>query len=154
MIADIDIELARLADAHAIAHLSREAIEYGLRWSWTETRVTRAIRNRSTNVIVARDGAVLSGFAIMVYRNDEAHLHLLGVAARWRRHGIGSALMAWLEVTVVTAGIGRIRVETRATNTVAREFYVRHGFKETSLWRGYYQGLDDAVQMTKTLWAT
>ena len=39
------VRLARLADAPAIATMSRDYIEQGLGWSWTVGRVERAIRD-------------------------------------------------------------------------------------------------------------
>ncbi|MGZ9059703.1 MAG: hypothetical protein ACXW14_10735, partial [Burkholderiaceae bacterium] len=74
MIASHAISLARLADAPRIAALSRDAIESGLNWSWTPQRVVRSMRDAATNTIVVREGEMLAGFAIMKYREEDAHL--------------------------------------------------------------------------------
>src|SRR5688572_32640450 len=50
MIQNISVRLATLEDAAAIAALSREYIEHGLPWSWTEARVTLSNRDVNTNV--------------------------------------------------------------------------------------------------------
>jgi ribosomal-protein-alanine N-acetyltransferase len=146
-----DITLAVASDAAAISELSRDAIEQGLPWSWTARRVARSIRDRSTNVVVARQARALAGFAIMKYEEEEAHLLLLAVHASQRRKGVGSALLAWLESTVSVAGIAMVRLETRARNDEARSFYRHHGFEETGLHEGYYQGVEDAMRMAKDL---
>ena len=151
MIDQYEISLAVAADATAISQLSRDAIEQGLPWSWTARRVARSIRDRSTNVVVARRAHGLLGFAIMKYEEEEAHLLLLAVQAAQRRKGIGSALLAWLEQTVMVAGIGVVRLETRANNQDGRLFYRRHGFEDVGLQQGYYQGVEDAMQMCKNL---
>ena len=151
MIEQYEISLAVAADAAAIAELSRDTIERGLPWSWTSRRVARSIRDRSTNVIVARQARGLAGFAIMKYEEEEAHLLLLAVLAAQRRKGIGSALLAWLEATVAVAGIGVVKLETRASNQDGRLFYRRHGFEDVGLQEGYYQGVEDAMQMCKDL---
>jgi [ribosomal protein S18]-alanine N-acetyltransferase len=150
-----DISLAVASDAASISELSRDAIEQGLPWSWTARRVARSIRDRSTNVVVARQARSLLGFGIMKYEEEEAHLLLLAVHAAQRRKGVGSALLAWLEVTVSVAGIGIVRLETRARNDDARSFYRHHGFEEVGLHEGYYQGVEDAMRMAKDLrrWA-
>jgi ribosomal-protein-alanine N-acetyltransferase len=120
MITECRITLATSADARDIARLSREAIEVGLVWSWTPRRVLASVGDAATNVIVARRGAGLLGFAIMSYGDDEAHLLLLAVQAAERRGGIGSALLRWLEATAAVAGMRRLHLETRRRSSVAR----------------------------------
>ena len=41
---ELTLRLARPAEAPAIARLSRDLIEYGLRWRWTPLRVAASIR--------------------------------------------------------------------------------------------------------------
>jgi ribosomal-protein-alanine N-acetyltransferase len=77
---DVSLKLARPADAAAIAALSRDLIEYGLRWRWRPRRVAASIRAPEVNVLVARIHDNLAGFAIMRYGDDVAHLDLLAVA--------------------------------------------------------------------------
>ena len=151
MIANYEITLARSADASSIASLSRDAIEYGLSWSWTAQRVLRSIRDEATNTIVAREPRVMAGFAIMKYREEDAHLLLMAVHASRRRCGVASALLDWLEVTARVAGIASIRVEARETNFAARQFYGKHGYMQVELLRGYYENRDDAVVLKRLL---
>jgi [ribosomal protein S18]-alanine N-acetyltransferase len=152
---DAGIALARPADARAIALLSRTAVEGGLSWRWTPGRVLRNLADSQTNVIVAREApaARITGFAIMTYGEQEAHLLLLAVQPAHRRQGVGRALLAWLEATARTAGTGVIRLETRADNAVARAFYRVHGYVEIDHLRGYYDGVEDAVRLAKDLYA-
>jgi ribosomal-protein-alanine acetyltransferase len=151
MITESDISLALPADAVAIAALSRRAIEQGLDWRWTPHRVMNSMADADTNVVVARRGNDLLGFAIMSYGADEAHLLLLATQPRCRRQGVGSALLDWLERTARVAGIATLRLESRTTNAGARAFYRHHGFEETDQRNGYYQGVEDAVRLVKTL---
>ncbi|MBC8119567.1 MAG: GNAT family N-acetyltransferase [Burkholderiaceae bacterium] len=151
MIANHQIELARAADTAYIAALSKDAIEHGLTWSWTPQRVLRSVQDVATNTIVAKTGGVLAGFAIMKYRDEDAHLLLMAVDASHRRGGVGSALVQWLETTVQMAGIRTIRVEARENNVIARAFYKALGYRETQVLRGYYEGRDDAVVLKKTM---
>lgn len=132
--------------------MSRDAVEHGLAWSWTPARVLKSVKDNATNVAVARDGSRLVGFAIMKYREQEAHLLLFAVHAAYRRRGVGSALLAWLEPTVRNAGIGLICLESRARNTSARAFYRNHGYTEIGLLKGYYHGQEDGVRISKVLW--
>lgn len=145
----IRIHLAARIDAQPIAWLSRTAIERGLRWRWTPHRVLASVEDAATNVIVARRDGRLTGFAIMKYEDCEAHLLLLGVQLSERRRGIGSALLSWLEVTVKTAGITAVKVEMRAGNAAARNFYRKNGYTEMARLIGYYDGREDAVSLEK-----
>ena len=146
------VELARPTDAFRIAAMSREYIEHGLGWKWTAARVLKCIRARETNVIVVRDGPGLAGFAIMQYLDDEAHLLLFAVDSARRRRGVGSALLAWLESTALTAGIGVVYLEARVRNSVAREFYRVHGYAEVARVPKMYRGIEDGVRIAKDLW--
>jgi ribosomal-protein-alanine N-acetyltransferase len=149
----IQIRLALPHDAPRIAAMSRDLIEQGLGWSWTQQRVGRSIRDKSTNVAAAYDAERLVGFGIMKYKDEEAHLMLLAVRDSHRRLGIGTSLMGWFEQTALVAGIGVIYLEARLANVEARTFYNRLGYKEIKLVRGYYRGVEAAVQLAKDLWA-
>lgn len=151
MITAYQITLAEAADAAAIAALSRDAIETGLAWRWTERRVQRSIFDAATNVAVLRRDGQLLGFAIMQYGDEEAHISLFAVRASERRLGLGSALLDWLEATAQVAGIRTIKLEARAGNAAAKSFYRQHGFTEAGLSPGYYEDVEDAVRLVKRL---
>lgn len=151
MIETPDIGIATRSDAHAIALISRDEIEQGLRWAWTPPRVHRAIADRETNVVVARDGTALVGFALMKYRTDDAHLLLLAVVPAHRRKGVATALLAWLEQTLRIAGIATVRVEVRESNRAAQAFYAGLGYEQVDATHRYYQGVETAVHLVKEL---
>ena len=151
MSANSVIRLALTQDAANIAAMSRAYIEQGLGWSWTEARVLRAIRDAATNVATAQVEGIVLGFGIMQYGDDAAHLSLLAVDPAWRQRGLGAQLVAWLEQPARVAGIERVRVEARADNPRAIDFYRRHGFREFETIAGYYRGEIDAVRLEKKL---
>jgi ribosomal-protein-alanine N-acetyltransferase len=113
--------------------------------------VLRSVRDPETAVIVARDGRRLAGFAIMRFGDAEAHLDLLAVAPAYRRRGIGSELIGWLEACARTAGLLDLRLELRAANDGARAFYASLGFSDCGLAPGYYAGTEDALRMRRDL---
>jgi ribosomal-protein-alanine N-acetyltransferase len=153
VIVDREIGLAMPGDARSIAMMSRDLIEHGLSWRWTPPRILRVMRDPAINVAVAREKGQLAGFAIMQYKDDEAHLLLLAVDAAQRRKGIGRALMDWLEATALTAGTGCIYLEARASNAEARAFYSRLGYLEIADVPGLYSNNEDGVRFGKDLWA-
>lgn len=149
--ATFTIRLARPADANLIAGMSRVFIEDGLLWTWRPARVARQIDHRETVVLVALDGRQLAGFAVMVFGDEQAHLNLLAVDPAFRLRGLGRRMMEWLEQTARAAGVFDVSLEVRAQNLGARCFYKALGYREMTLLRGYYQGVEDAVRMRRDL---
>jgi ribosomal-protein-alanine N-acetyltransferase len=148
---NIAVRLATPADAAEIAELSRELIETGLGWSWTQARVARNISSPSTVTLAACDPERLVAFAIMYFGDDHAHLNLLAVRRPWQRAGIGRHLVGWLEESGLVAGIGTIRLELRASNRGGRRFYERLGFQEVARVPEYYGGVETAVRMARDI---
>jgi [ribosomal protein S18]-alanine N-acetyltransferase len=151
MIDASDIRLALATDAEHIAAMSRDFIEEGLGWGWTPARVAHSIRNRATNVVIAQSGTDIAGFGIMKYLDDDAHLLLFAVKPFYRRRGVGSGLLRWLEQSATTAGIEMIFVEARESNRAARSFYQAQGYRELTVLKGYYAGRENAVRIGKDL---
>jgi len=134
-----------------IASMSRLHVEHGLRWRWTPTRVEKQIRDPDTMTLVASVDGDFAGFAIMVFGEVRARLVLLAVAPRYRRSGIATSLLNWLEKSCVTAGIQEIRLEVRAGNRQAQQFYGNRGFTPCGQIAGYYDCREAAVLMTRSL---
>ena len=151
MHAQTAIHLAAPADALQIACLSRDCIEHGLPWRWTPARVLRSIRDPATNVAVVREQQRVTGFGIMKYADDEAHLLLLAVDPDRRRLGIASAILEWLEEVARTAGAACVRLEARLANAEARCFYNEHGYHERALRDGMYGAAVHGVILEKWL---
>jgi ribosomal protein S18 acetylase RimI-like enzyme len=155
----ITIRLAEPRDAQAIAVMSRDLIESGLGWKYDAARVLRAIRDRDTLAVVACAGGKsgagpLTGFAIMEFGEERAHLVLLAVRPTHRRLGIGQRLFEWLLESSRTAGMASIHLELRSVNDAARRFYRAMGFFETVLVPGYYRGegrKEGALRMLRIL---
>lgn len=140
-----------MADAAAIAAMSRELIEHGLPWTWRADRIRRALAATHTNVAVIREAAELDAFGIMEYGDDDAHLVLFAVRRSCQRQGLGSALLRWLEACAVAAGSKRIRLEARKDNTAARIFYNEHGYHELAIEPRRYSGRVDGICLEKWL---
>ena len=147
-----NLRLANFADAQAIALMSRELIETGLSgWSWDPQRVARSIQARDTIVVVAAVRNHLTGFAIMNFGDEQAHLNLLAVTLSHQRCGIGRQIMGWLEESALVAGIATVNLELRANNFAARDFYRALGFADAAYIPGYYRGIETALRMSRDI---
>ena len=138
-------------DADTISAMSARLIEAGLPQSWTPWRVSKFIRNKDSVVLTARVDNGLAGFAIMHFKDQEAHLNLLAVEPDYRRTGIGRSLVCWLEESAVVAGTFLISLEVRADNSDALEFYADLGYRETGLIPRYYDDRFDAALLARDL---
>jgi ribosomal protein S18 acetylase RimI-like enzyme len=164
----ITIRLAEPRDAQAIALMSRDFIEAGLGWKYDSARVMRAIRDRETLVVVACESGkaaststaagtrgAITGFAVMEFGDERAHLVLLAVRPSHRRLGIGQRLLEWLVESARVAGMASIHLELRSNNDAARRFYRAMSFYETVLVPGYYRSgegrKEGALRMLRVL---
>jgi ribosomal-protein-alanine N-acetyltransferase len=145
------IEFARLSDAAEIGELSKTDIEHGLGWKYTPERVASLVGHKSKNVVVARMGSRLVGFGIMTYHDDQANLDLLAVRRSFRRMKIGTQIVAWLEEVALTAGAFAVFVQVRAGNASAIAFYKSNGFMVLEKIEDYYNGIEAAIIMSKSL---
>jgi ribosomal-protein-alanine N-acetyltransferase len=103
--------------------------------------------------LVAEDGNTLVGYAGMMFTGgSQADVVTLAVTpARWGE-GTGTALLTALVDEADKRGYEEVLLEVREDNPRARRLYLRHGFTEAGIRRGYYQPSGvDAVVMRKGL---
>lgn len=97
----------------------------------------------------------LQGYSVVMPLPDEAELLNITVAPAAQGRGLGSMLLQALMRDAKSAGALRLFLEVRASNTPARQLYLKSGFVESGCRRGYYackDGLrEDAVLMEKAL---
>lgn len=101
-----------------------------------------------------REQGDLAAFAVTMPAVDETHLLDIGVAPERQRSGLGRALLGFLCREACRAGMTRMLLEVRPSNTQAIAFYRQAGFAEIGRRRGYYpapDGREDAIVMAKNL---
>jgi len=104
--------------------------------------------------VAAAAGHGVAGYAGMMFLPGGASADVLTIAvarAYWGR-GIGSALLGALLQAAVGHGCTEVFLEVREDNPRARGLYLRRGFEEIGVRRGYYQPSGvDAIVMRKDL---
>ena len=103
--------------------------------------------------LVAEEGGAVIGYAGMMFTGgSQADVVTLAVdPAHWGR-GTGTALLSALVDEAGRRGYAEVLLEVRKDNPRARRLYLRHGFTEIGIRRGYYQPSGvDAVVMRKAL---
>jgi ribosomal-protein-alanine N-acetyltransferase len=95
------------------------------------------------------DGELL-GYFVAMPGVDELHLLNITVAPEWQGRGIGSAMLHAVQAHCRDRAFAKLWLEVRESNLRARALYLRRGFAEVALRRGYYPALgrrEDAVVM-------
>ena len=103
--------------------------------------------------LVAEEATALIGYAGMMFTGGpQADVVTLAVdPAHWGA-GTGTALLTALVDEAASRGCAEVLLEVREDNPRARQLYLRHGFTEVGIRRGYYQPSGvDAVVMRKEL---
>ena len=142
----------RRADMPAIMALERELFPEDA-WTPEMFRAEFAQPPSRRLYLVAEAGHALIGYAGMMFTGgSQADVVTLAVTpARWGE-GIGTALLVALVDEAEKRGYEEVLLEVREDNPRARRLYLRHGFDEVGIRRGYYQPSGvDAVVMRKVL---
>jgi [ribosomal protein S18]-alanine N-acetyltransferase len=125
---------------------------YGEAWSLAQTRESMIVPG--TQLFVAGESDVPTGFALSRTIFDATELLLLAVDPACQRNGVGRDLVSGLIAEVRPIGVMSVFVEVRADNG-ARRFYTRLGFQDIGYRKNYYRNAagdySDAVTMERIL---
>ncbi len=140
------------ADMGGILALERELFPED---AWTPEMFAAELAKSASRrlYLVAEEGTALVGYAGMMFTGgSQADVVTLAVTpARWGE-GTGTALLTTLVDEATKRGYEEVLLEVREDNPRARQLYLRHGFAEVGIRRGYYQPSGvDAVVMRKAL---
>jgi [ribosomal protein S18]-alanine N-acetyltransferase len=142
----------RRGDRPAILALERELFPED---AWTPEMFAAEFAQPASRrrYLVAEEGGAVIGYAGMMFTGGpQADVLTLAVdPAHWGQ-GTGSALLRALVDEAGRRGHTEVMLEVREDNPRARALYLRHGFEEIGMRRGYYQPSGvDAVVMRKAL---
>ena len=102
-----------------------------------------------TAAAVVEDGAVI-GYAAMYTVIDEGYILNVAVDSRFRRQGIGTALIRSLDTFGKKNSLAFITLEVRESNAPAIGLYSRFGFIKVGKRKDYYRHpTENALLMTK-----
>ena len=79
------------------------------------------------------------------------HIYTIDVKLKFRRIGVGSALLKALERFFIKRGAVRSCLEVRSDNIAAKNLYLKLGYKPIGIIRDYYGLGLDAIRFEKTL---
>lgn len=141
----ITVRQALPADIPALCALERECFSE----PWSEKGFEEFFENGCSHCFVAETDGGICGYIGMYLILGEAEITNLAVFRRFRRLGIGGAL---IDAVLHTDGVERVLLDVRESNTAARALYEKYGFTVDGKRRGFYSHpREDAVLMSRTV---
>jgi ribosomal protein S18 acetylase RimI-like enzyme len=140
------IQKRRSADDPFIGRLAAQAFaEYDGQPTITMQRLVR-----SGSTWLAWQGHAPVGFVtVHPLTHGSVDLCAIAVEENARGRGIGRALLAHVEQTVVEAGLNEIRLHTAQSNLSALELFLKCGFRLEQRMPRFYRGVYDACALVK-----
>lgn len=118
--------------------------------SWTLEDFQASLNVPEQYYAVARQGALILGFAALYMMADTADLVNIAVLPAYRGRGIGGRLMEALLRKATDARLCEITLEVRVSNKPAIHLYERFGFSQIAIRRKYYKSpVEDAGIMQR-----
>ncbi len=134
----VRIRPARHDDLHDILAIERSVFPED---AWTEEMFASELSQPATrHYIVAEADGVVAGYAgLSAVPGHQGDVQTIAVRADHQGRGIGTAMLNDLIATAAARNCREIFLEVRADNDRARLLYLRTGFTEVGVRRGYYQ---------------
>ncbi len=107
---------------------------------WSETEFAAYVSTpHATPAYVACDGGrKLAGFMVLRLAGEECELLSIVVDRKWRRKGVGRALLEAGMQDVAAMGAAVMFLEVARDNRAALALYERYGFRQVGVRSGYY----------------
>ena len=143
----MEIEAANLMDLGALRHLENVCFESD---AWPMLDLIAVLTWPDVIRLKATESGEMIGFIAGDPRqsNGAVWIATIAVDPRFRRRGIGSALMLECERRV---SMSVIKLTVRISNQGAIRLYERLGYHTCDIWRAYYSDGEDGLVMSKTL---
>ncbi len=136
-------------DFAALYRLDQSCFPAGISYSKTTLRYFLSLR--SADCVVAMEDTHIAGFILTEENPPLAHVITLDVAEKFRRQGVGSALLAESERNLALRGVRHVLLETATDNEAGVAFWQRHGYRIEATLKRYYLRQLDAYEMRKVL---
>jgi len=150
---NIHIRDMQVEDLDAVHHI--DELSFSLPWTLNSFRF-ELLDNPTSHLWVAdvedENGLALAGMLVLWMIVDEGHIATFAVHPKYRRLGIGRALIEHAIASARAGGLTRIFLEVRRSNIAAQELYQAYGFVVDGVRPRYYRDtMEDALMMTLNL---
>ncbi len=116
---------------------------------WNANILKSELESNLSEYIVAKEDENIVGFAGIIVLPDSAEITNIVTKKTERKKGIGKQLLDKLINMTIEKEKSNISLEVNEKNTAAISLYKKAGFKEVGIRKKYYNGIDNAIIMTK-----
>ncbi|UCE66596.1 MAG: GNAT family acetyltransferase [Candidatus Zixiibacteriota bacterium] len=140
MLEDLQIRPYLEKDKQGVVALWREAFPNSPPWNIPEDHIERKLKVQRELFFIAEVTGKIVGTAMAGYDGHRGWVYSVAVSQKYRKQGIGKALMERVERGLIDIGCPKLNLQVRASNNEVVEFYKRLGY-----------GVEDRVSMGKLL---
>jgi ribosomal-protein-alanine N-acetyltransferase len=118
--------------------------------TWSKASFEKELDNKFARYVVAVKNGIVVGYGGMWLIVDEAHITNIAVHPEFRHCRIGSLILEELIHICKLENIYGMTLEVRRSNHIAQKLYIKYGFVEEGIRKGYYEdNREDAIIMWK-----
>ena len=137
-------------DISAMMTIMDDAFDPRFGEAWTAAQCLSTLVLPDCQLLLAKDGDDICGFAMSRWVLDHEELLMIGVARRYRGRHVGKLLLSETINRARSAGRTKLFLEVRDGNE-AHGFYLKSGFSSVGRRKNYYKNSDgispDAITM-------
>lgn len=115
---------------------------------WKPSILKSELENTNSKYIVAKENNIIVGFAGIILLPDDAEITNIVTKKNERKKGIGNLLLAKI-IEMAKYERNNISLEVNEKNVPAIKLYEKYGFEKVGIRKKYYNGIDNAIIMTK-----
>lgn len=142
---DITVRNAEIFDIPHIAALELQCFSA----PWSETALRETMERENSLFLVAECDGRLCGYVGSYYAADEGYITNVAVSGRFRRRGVGRALISTLKQKAKEKVLSLLTLEVRVGNLPAISLYESLGFENMGCRPKFYRNpTEDAYIMT------
>ncbi|WP_289142522.1 ribosomal protein S18-alanine N-acetyltransferase [uncultured Brevibacillus sp.] len=146
---DLEYRFMTMQDVGAVAELER--LSFSTPWPHDAFVNELTMNPNARYVVVVHQNRIVAYCGMWIVL-DEAHITNVAVHPLFRGKKIGLGLMLKMMSVARSFGAQSMTLEVRPSNVAARNMYIRLGFKEHGVRKGYYSdNNEDAIIMWVTL---
>jgi len=116
-------------DQQGVSALWRMVFPHAPAWNCPENDIQRKLAVQRELFLVAESGNQLVGSAMAGYDGHRGWVYYVAVSPKFRRQGIGSALMREVEKRLVQIGCPKLNLQVRVNNAEVVAFYKTLGYE-------------------------
>lgn len=115
---------------------------------WKPSILKSELENTNSKYIVAKENNIIVGFAGIILLPDDAEITNIVTKKNERKKGIGNLLLVKI-IEMAKYERNNISLEVNEKNEPAIKLYEKYGFEKVGIRKKYYNGIDNAIIMTK-----